>query len=539
MLRKTKKRGLIISLLCIMFACFSATFAISCSNTAKSGSLSVTNSTITSIGQTYNPEIVANGSCKILEVELLDKDFSEVEFNEEDYSFVPNIIGNYYYKILYEVNGTQYEKQLVVYSRDISAPTVVKPFETTKVIEAGIYKDFVQDIKQFVFTDDNALGLHHLSKEVVAIKFGQEVLAESEEGFDTFVFDRLGEHTVVVSVKDLAGNQLKTEYKVNVVDTHAPEIDIPSTTYTWSIDGKATLPIPSVKDLFDCQIVGVEVEGKTVTDNMVDALVGEELKVTYTAEDSNQNSSTLEVTLKVIANGLLFDKEDDAFVEQFTSSAIIFNNGGASFIDYSNNVSTVVFKQNQPLFKNLTNVKGVEIVISNNNNDSGVVEVYAVNSQGEVCVGEIELYPVDNHNNGTATYLDIAGITAVESWKFVAKTQGSVHFTIESMKLLATENPVLNGIDDTYEQVVLSVNDKNGVALDVEKQVSVQANAIKMPIYASKNGQVTFGFEFEGDATEYKTTANLSSGANVLSLIINNKNVNDNFSGKTLKTINI
>ena len=84
MLRKTKKRGLIISLLCIMFACFSATFAISCSNTAESGSLSVSNTTITSIGQTYNPEIVANGSCKILEVELLDKDFSEVEFNEED-----------------------------------------------------------------------------------------------------------------------------------------------------------------------------------------------------------------------------------------------------------------------------------------------------------------------------------------------------------------------------------------------------------------------------------------------------------------------
>ena len=344
MLRKTKKRGLIISLLCIMFACFSATFAISCSNTAKPGSLSVSNTTITQINQVYNPEIVATGSCKILEVELLDKDFTEVEINEEDYSFVRQLMGNYFYKILYEINGTQYEKQLVVYSRDISAPTVVQQFGETKEIEAGIYKDFVQDIKQFIFTDDNQSGLHHLDKKIVAVKYGQEVLAQSEEGFDTFVFNKLGEHTIVVSVKDLAGNELKAEYKVKVVDNHAPVIDIPSITYTWSIDGKATLPVPTVTDLFDCQIVDVRVEGegevvKTVVDNTVDALVGEELKVTYTAQDVNTRESKVTVLLKVIENGLLFDKENEAFVEQFASTGIIFNNNGASVIHYSRNIN--------------------------------------------------------------------------------------------------------------------------------------------------------------------------------------------------------
>ena len=144
-------------------------------------------------------------------------------------------------------------------------PTVISVPET-KEIEVGTYSDFKADMAAILITDDNQEKLPYATKMPVSVKIGDNV-SENADGFSEFLFDKVGEYTVKVEIKDVDGNVAYTEYKIKTVDTTAPEIVVGNLVYVWADNGSVVLPSPKVVDFSACTTqVAVKKDGVELTE---------------------------------------------------------------------------------------------------------------------------------------------------------------------------------------------------------------------------------------------------------------------------------
>ena len=434
-------RKLILIISIAVFAVLGAACSSCKSNGNSNASITVNENKTANQNVEYNPNLVCGEDVVLISVEVVSEKGVKMSLSEM-YAFTPTEIGNYYYTIHYSVDKTEYVYEFTVLCLDTVAPTLVSKPTEVKTIEAGLYSGFAEDLDEIVFTDNNPAAIAHIQKKVVAIKLDGREIANSVTGFSSYVFTKIGTYEIVVSASDLSGNTSSVTYSVAVADTVAPILMMPKISYAWSVNGTATLPIPTVKENFNYTLrATVSKNGMplTITNNQVAATVGDVLAVEYNAQDENGNvSSPVQTQVKVLEYGSLLQSTDEGVAEFFQSQGSAISDGEQGvLISNTSTESLVRFVHNQAQFNNLAPFKGVEFTVFTHNAE-GTMSVSLITEGTEISIGK---FTVTKENR--TVYLDLSKVKdkQIEGWQFSFETTQNVMISINAIRLVEYKNP--------------------------------------------------------------------------------------------------
>ena len=172
---------------------------------------------------------------------------------------------------------------------------------------------------------------------------------------DTFPF---GETVVTWSAEDESGNISHTDHKVIIIDTSAPELQIPM---DMIIDATSLQSIIEINSPQTSDTIGIS----SITNDAPESFPLGETVVTWTATDTSGNSvsDTQLVTVQICGNSpsyynMIMGTAEDDFITGTNLPDLIFGNGGDDII-IGNNGNDCIFAG-----------EGSDIVFGNNGDDN-------------------------------------------------------------------------------------------------------------------------------------------------------------------------
>ncbi len=447
-MKKTKALGLaLISALSVM------TLGTACNtcNQATQTELKFNADLNAELQEKYDPQIEVTAG-KIVSV-VLRNDESIVMETDSAYAFTPDAIGKYYYTIVIEGNGERKEYVKTITVADTAAPTVVTKPTETKTVEAGVYSGFANDLAEIEITDNNLPMLQYATKKAVSITNGTATETNAD-GFETYLFNAVGEYTVKVELKDIAGNIGYTDYKLQVVDTTAPVINNLPLQYVWlDGDGQITVPQANVRDM---SAVTVETQAdKTITDGKINAAVGDVVTVTYKATDALGNESTKTVRVKVLEKGQLIDKTDAELTALFmTDTGVLEQSGGLSYVDV-NTSDKIEWIDGAYTFGSVKEFSGLAFKLVNHEYaDVELLVAAKVNGEKQY-VGSISV-PAKGATTTAQTFvLDLtkSGLDEVDGWSYELRSASSLRVDFEELYFTSfSDGYVTANVKDGYQK---------------------------------------------------------------------------------------
>ena len=251
----------------------------------------------------YEPKIsVKNGS--IVSVVLHDDNGEKIELGE-DYSFTPNRFGKYHFTIVVNMDNQLKEFIKTITVGDFVAPEIVQVPTQPKTVEVGGYNGFEEDLSQIIVRDNDVASLSYLTKKAVKIS-GNGMVQENPNGLTEVLLSSVGEYVVKVEVKDVSGNVVYTEYKLDAVDTTAPVLSAFDVRYAWLVDGMVKIPELIAIDVSNVTVsVVASKDGNSlnIVNDKIIADVYDEIELLYTAKDAYENSAQKKFFLKYCRMG--------------------------------------------------------------------------------------------------------------------------------------------------------------------------------------------------------------------------------------------
>jgi len=419
----------------------------------------------------------------------------------------------------------------------VGVPPTVVSVPTEKTVEVGTYTDFQSDLSAIVITDDNVEKLPYATKKVVAISIGDQV-EENADGIDKYFLDKVGEYSVKVEIKDVDGNKVYADYKINTVDTVSPVVTLGDMIYVWENNGKVVLPVPSVDDFssFSTEvIVKKDLNNVEVANNCINAQVGDLFTAKYSIKDAFDNVTEKETILKVIPNGKLVDINDADLLKAITvKEGVIETDGALSY--YYDGRTDVIEWRNGYYSLSQSQFNALSISVENNKSSSVEIAVFAKVDGTKVAVGNIDLLPANEQSQVAQYILDISALKnqKIDGWRFELNSLANMRFEITDLSFVnksdidnqpeqtdgsligfelssnfefkskynggITENTntafVSNG--NKSAQVNLKANQSAGVLFKNKVNLANDANYVSLNAYSLLNGAVRIGFVIDG-----------------------------------------
>lgn len=526
---------------------------------------------VAELGKEYNPEIGVDNGSTLYSVKLYDENGNEVAL-KEDYKFVPESIGQYYYKVVVETEGVREEKNYTVVVLDVAAPTIVTSL-TALSAEVGVYSGFESDMDKIEIVDDNTAMIPYITKKAVAITFNGTT-EENAEGYEQYFFKETGEYKIKVAVTDISGNTAYTNYIINAVDTSSPIVDVFPIQYVWLDEqSEICLPTPFVHDVSN---TNVRVEAKrgedslVVTNGKVLAKVNDVITVTYTVEDTYKNATIVETFVKVLNKGQLIDKSDELASELFTArDGVVEYDNGISLVSEKNS-DVLEWLDGSYLFNAIAGFNSIAFTFKNQG-QANVELCIAAKQKGErVYIGAAEILPTGEE---TTCIFDLSNYTLdqVDGWAIEMKSLGSLNITLAegyytqfndddfttpngSQTETVTEKKaylfsnVYNGgfvknTNDKYvkngaysAKAVIEANGNVGVLFQDAPYTLTNENYLSFSVYTNTAGVIQLGVVLGDEYKEYKSgEIKLERGWNAVGFMLDK--TNSNFNGKSLKGI--
>ena len=477
-MRKTRIFLALTALLIAIMCCF-----VGCSSCKGTAELSVTfnENRTAEIGKEYNPQITVSEGAELKSVKLTNASGKNVVLSQT-YSFTPDEFGYYYYEIIAQSSQARQTFNFTLQVVDTEAPVVVSKPSTSKQVELGMYAEFEADLEQIIVTDNYVETLDFVTKKVVSIS-GNGKVEEKSTGFEKYFFDCVGEYSIKVELKDLAGNVSYVEYIINVLDTVAPVINAYELNYAWLVDGKVEIPKIKATDLSPItESVSAKLNGNLleIVNGKVSANVGDVIEVVYTAKDESLNETIKTTKLKVLEYGKLIDKTDMKLNTLFIaeSGLVEYDDG----LLYLNNAKEDVFgwKENSFNFGSVKDFSGISLKLINYKYSAVDVTVMAVIDGVEKPVGLLRLAGKTNTLEEKVFVLDLtkSGLDCVDGWKFSIVSTDSVCISVKEMEYTTFADPYVevstSGSYNLGDSFVYTIN-KNGYEIS---EVSIALNKI-------------------------------------------------------------
>ncbi len=441
MKRTRKNRGLAMLLFGALGA---AMLGTACKNETKF-EFDFNDNLVAELNKEYDPKIETDKKTSIISVNVYDEDGKAIELSD-DYAFTPENIGNYYYVIVVETDGTKMEYRKTVVVKDTVAPTVVSMPTVVKTIELGVYSGFAEDLAAIEVDDNNTAAVAHVTKKAVAVTIGGKT-ETSETGFNDFLFKTAGEGTVKVEIKDVAGNTTYVDYKVNVTDTTAPVINVLPLNYAWlDENGQVTVPNANAQDVSGCTVNVTVKKGTSnvaVTGGKFSANVGDVFNVTYKVTDGYLNTSEKTVALKVLKKGQLIDATDANVSALFsTVSGVLESVGVLSYID-SNQSDTIEWLNDAYAFGSVKEYSGIQMTVTNYEY-ADVTFLLAAKVGGEKQYVGSAIVPARGATTTPTTFaidLTKTGLDEIDGWTMEVKSGANLHFDFNAMQMTTFADP--------------------------------------------------------------------------------------------------
>ena len=138
--------------------------AVACREKNQTLSYGFNENLIAELNIPYNPQITIGEDTSIVSVELYDANgiFLDVA---ENYTFTPEAIGDYYYRVILQNNGENTTVNKTITVRDTIAPTVTQTITTPILAELGAYDGFEESLKYISVNDNNVQALDQIVKK--------------------------------------------------------------------------------------------------------------------------------------------------------------------------------------------------------------------------------------------------------------------------------------------------------------------------------------------------------------------------------------
>ena len=453
-MKKTKKRIALYGALSVAVIGSLGMYA-ACKNTSKELSYSFNENLNAELNVVYDPQITVGEGTKIVSVEVYDANGIFLD-TAENYSFTPDGIGEYYYRVVFQNNGENTEISKTIIVRDTVAPTITQAITQPISVELGSYNGFEQVMASILVDDNDSKTVEQITKKAVAITDGTTV-HENLEGFDKYLFTDVGEYTVKVAVSDVSGNVAYTEYKLNVTDTTAPILQGKTLYYAWQDEsGKVVLPTIKVNELSTYSLnVTAEKNGEslTISDNKTLAAVGDEIALTYTAIDEYQNNAEFKTTLKVLEKGAFFDLQDSEVVTLFTADGAVEQKDGKVILYSDQSADVLSWHEDSYGFGSTQNYSAIVLTLENYAVSETKLLLSATQNGKKIYVGGMTLIPT----SGTATtcLFDITkfDLDKVSGWQLEAQSGGNIYFALSEARLIPFVNDyfTVEGLKTQYK----------------------------------------------------------------------------------------
>lgn len=338
---------------------------------------------------------------------------------------------------------------------DTEAPVVVEKPNTAKQIELGMYTDFETDLENIVVSDNHTQMNAYITKRAVGISFNGQY-QENLDGYKQYFFDKSGEYTVNVEIKDLAGNVGYTEYLLKVIDSTAPVIKAFPLNYAWLKDGKVKLPSIEINDLStvtETVVAKLNEQVLTIQDGMVSASVGDVIDVTYIVEDQSGNQAKTTTKLKVLKYGQLIDNTDTELNHLFVAdSGVIEYDNGILYVNNGNN-DVIGWRENAFNFGSVREFGGISLSLVNYQYSEVAITVIAVNANQAKPVGLIKVAgrTIDVEEKTYTIDLTKTGLDKVDGWLFSVSSSDSISVSINQMEYTTFADPYAQvNVSDSY-----------------------------------------------------------------------------------------
>ncbi len=453
-MKKTKKRIALYGALSVAVIGSLGMYA-ACKNTSKELSYSFNENLNAELNVAYDPQIEVGEGTKIVSVEVYDANGIFLD-TVENYSFTPDGIGEYYYRVVFQNNGENTEINKTIVVRDTVAPTITQAITQPISVELGSYNGFEQVMAGILVDDNDSKTIEQITKKAVAITHGTTI-QENVEGYDKYLFTDVGEYTVKVAVSDVSGNVAYTEYKLNVTDTTAPILQGKTLYYAWRDEsGKVALPTIKVNELSTYSLnVTAEKNGEslTVSDNKTLATVGDEISLTYTAIDEHQNNAEFKTTLKVLEKGVFFDLQDSEVVTLFTADGAVEQKDGKVILYRDQSSDMLSWQEESYGFGSAQNYSAIVLTLENYAVSETKLLLSATQNGEKIYVGGTTLIPT----SGTATtcIFDITkfNLDEVSGWQLEAQSGGNIYFALSEARLIPFVNDyfTVDGLKTQYK----------------------------------------------------------------------------------------
>ncbi len=449
-MRKTKIFLTLIILIIVSISCFAG-----CSSCSPNDvSLSFNQNNVAQIGVEYDPMFVVKDGAQITKVKLQDNEGNGVELGD-NYGFIPNAFGNYYYEVTVKASSLSKTYNFTVQVVDTEAPVVVEKPNTAKQIELGMYTDFETDLENIVVSDNHTQMNAYITKRAVGISFNGQY-QENLDGYKQYFFDKPGEYTVNVEIKDLAGNVGNTEYLLKVIDSTAPVIKTFPLNYAWLKDGKVKLPSIEINDLStvtETVVAKLNEQVLTIQDGMVSASVGDVIDVTYIVEDQSGNQAETTTKLKVLKYGQLIDNTDTELNHLFVAdSGIIEYDNGILYVNNGNN-DVFGWRENAFNFGGVREFSGISLSLVNYQYSEVAITVIAVSANQTKPVGLIKVAGRTTNVEEKTYTIDLTktGLDKVDGWLFSVSSSDSISVSINQMEYTTFADPYAQvNVSDSY-----------------------------------------------------------------------------------------
>ena len=524
------KKLKIVGIICAIILCVvSMTVGFACSKTPE---LKFNENLNAEIKIEYNPQItVENG--ELVSVVVRNDNGAIVELGK-DYSFIPQNFGKYYYTVTVIFNGEKQEIVKTVSVVDTLAPKIEKVLTEAKVVELGVYSEFVSDLEEIEVSDNNVKAEGQITKKVISVS-GCGVTFENNDGIKEVYLTKAGEYSVKVEVSDVSGNVAYAEYKISAIDTIKPEIKVLEFSYAWQdSDGMVKLPNVTVGDVAE---VAIEKSAKIanvsceIIDGKVKASVSDVIDVTYIATDASGNSTEKTVSVKVLRKGQLFDLTDEKVADLFTAEyGIVENVNGLSLVE-TGTLDTFKWKNGAYTMTDVSDFKGLSINLTNNRYAKVDVEVIAKIGFEKKVISGFTLPAKQATAQETVYIVDLTklGLSAVDGWELSFKSTENLNLNVNSISLDAyPEEYVQVEVKNSYEigealnyRITHSGNEIYESSLTVKKgsEIDLRTDLSKKYTFESAGTySLEFAFDFGNKIFTTKTDVTVSGVTTAVSL---------------------
>ena len=442
---KSKKNLFVVLLLILSI---SALFSVGCGkkNPTKNNpiEINIQKEFVVPVNECFIPNFTVTPSDTLYQVTVTSPSNESVSLGE-NYSFTPNVMGEYILKVYVDSDNYKTSKIIAV---DGKAPEIIKNVSDKQNVSLGVYSSFEQDLNELLAEDD--VDGTNLIKVVNKYRYQNgkmQVISNNE-----ILLNKVGVYTLYGYVEDMTGNFTEFSYILNVVDTVKPIVVAKMEYYAWLENGKVVLPDVEVEDdSINVSIIKKVFLGQTeipVVDNAIEAQPGI-YSIKFVANDGYNNSDEVQATLRVLEKGVLFDFASSIDADKWTTDGIKSYSQSSAQLEISSSSLGEVSVVDSPI-SDWSKYGYIQLSLKNNKSTDVRVNFSLRTSNDEYIVADEFTLSANESVNKNVTFRE-ANVDANSIKGFKLSFAGAYDVTISQIKLCNLPQEIFNLSKTEYD----------------------------------------------------------------------------------------